>query len=67
LLLCCSANSKAMSHKASKLERLHERRSIQIEKEIALLDRIILQAEEIEALNAEIARLKEQLERRENE
>ena len=49
-----------MSHKASKLERLHERRAIQVEKEIALLDRIILQAEEIEALKAEIERLKEQ-------
>lgn len=52
-----------MSHKASKLERLHERRSVQVEKEIALLDTILRQKEEISKLQAEVAELREQIKR----
>ncbi len=55
-----------MSHKASKLERLHERRSVQVEKEIALLDTILRQKEEIAELKAAIASLKEKLDRQGN-
>jgi hypothetical protein len=51
-----------MSHKRSKLERLHERRSVQVEKEIALLDTILRQKEEIAELKAELAALRKQLE-----
>jgi hypothetical protein len=39
-----------MSGKTSKLERLHERQSVQVEKEIALLDKCIMQKEEIDRL-----------------
>ena len=39
-----------MSGKTSKLERLHERQSVQVEKEIALLDTCIMQKEEIDRL-----------------
>jgi hypothetical protein len=56
-----------MSHKASKLERLHERRSVQVEKEIALLDTILRQKEEIAKLKEKVAALEEQLDRRETE
>ena len=52
-----------MSHKTSKLERLHERRSVQVEKEIALLDTILRQKEEISELQAEVAELREQIKR----